>query len=38
MESGEDGKEKRAAIFIFIGPEYGTVTRPDLEVMKAFRV
>src|SRR5688500_8192743 len=28
MEGGEGGKEKRAAIFI--GPEFGTVTRPDL--------
>jgi len=28
MEGGEDGDEKRAAIFI--GPEFGTVSRPDL--------
>ena len=28
MEGGEDGSEKRAAIFI--GPEFGTVSRPDL--------
>lgn len=28
LEGGETGKEKRAAIFI--GPEFGTVTRPDL--------
>ncbi len=27
-EAGTDGKEKRAAIFI--GPEFGTVSRPDL--------
>ena len=28
LEGGDSGKEKRAAIFI--GPEFGTVTRPDL--------
>jgi len=28
MEGAEDGSEKRAAIFI--GPEFGTVSRPDL--------
>ena len=28
MEGGEDGSEKRAAIFV--GPEFGTVSRPDL--------
>ena len=28
LEGGDAGKEKRAAIFI--GPEFGTVTRPDL--------
>ena len=28
LEGGESGAEKRAAIFI--GPEFGTVTRPDL--------
>ena len=28
MEGGEDGSEERAAIFV--GPEFGTVSRPDL--------
>lgn len=27
-QEGEDGPERRAAIFI--GPEFGTVSRPDL--------